>query len=269
LRQPHLSRIGAVDLADLAAICLSQGRDGLPFPLFATPLRTTEAAGFSAPDGIATGDMGAIWKWADAWTRADIWLECRVGHTDRTIADTRIVACRTGELGYLGIQRPEEPIVDAYTLSAYELGSAVAHSVGLTKPGKRSQITVPGYDGRIPGSSRPLPGSADAHDEDDAHYSKSVLSSGRVARRSSTAAIVDADVTATGVVQSRCKPARSWGIDWTAALVTWVQIADDGDYLYTREQTHATPAGPDDLSARIDRLIAADIAALRNARGLT
>ena len=260
--------VGSIALADLDSICRAQGRDGLPFPFF-TPLpsgsETTELA-----ESIDAADIAAaLWSWAQAWTHADIWVDSRVGHTDETVASRRIAACRVGDIGYLGIQRPDEPVVDAHTLSAYDLGAAIADHVGFTKAGSRPRITIPGYAGSIPGSSRLLNRSNAADFGDDEFVSGApLLVSHQVSVRSSVTAVPDVDVTATGVVQSRHKPARYWGIDWSAALATWVQIADDGDYLYVPDHSHATPTTTNELAARINQLIAADVAALRQLRGI-
>ena len=47
-------------------------------------------------------------------------------------------------------------------------------------------------------------------------------------------------------------------------LATWVQITNDGDYLYNTEHTEAKPASVNDLTTRINQLIATDATALRN-----
>lgn len=257
---PRLTHLGALHLHDLTAMCSQQGREGLPFPLFAPP----DTADAIAPT-CDTTEMhhSRFWSWSLAWTHADIWVTCRVGHSDRRMPPTRIVACRTGDNGYLGIQHPDEPVVYTYTLGAYDLAPAIADRVGFTTPGTQPRIVVPGYRGHIPGSSRPLPRTTIPDNDAETYYYEPVPRAGVEITRP-PASVADTDVTATGVIQSRHQPSDDWGIDWTAPLVTWVQIADDGDYLYDTEHREAKPASTKDLTTRINQLIANDVTALRN-----
>lgn len=273
--EPALKHIGALGLSELAAICRQQGRSGLPFPLF-EPYRADQG---HAPSGHRGGDharndaadSGVFWRWAQAWTSADIWVEARVAHTDPNTDDIRVLGYRSGDRGYLGVQRRDEPAVDAYLLSAYDLAAAVANHLGLTTPGARRAITVPGYAGRIPGSNTALPSHNHPGSDRDAQeppaYSTGPLLRAVRSTPATVTVVADTDVHAAGVVQSHCTPSRcAWGPDWTAPLATWVTIRDDGDYLYDPDHRHALPAGIDDLTARITSLIAADVTALRHQR---
>jgi hypothetical protein len=73
----------------------------------------------------------------------------------------------------------------------------------------------------------------------------------------------DDQVTAIATIQSRWKPPRTWGVDWTKNFIACIQIDGDGDYIYTPDFSHAIPLTEQFLSERIDRLIAEDISARR------
>ncbi|WP_431195964.1 ESX secretion-associated protein EspG [Mycobacterium camsae] len=73
----------------------------------------------------------------EALRSADIWVECRVHHRSGDLPDTRLLALRAGESGFLASQRTGQDVVDIYSLSAHDLGPAIARSVGLTGPGRR------------------------------------------------------------------------------------------------------------------------------------
>lgn len=240
--------IGAIDVADLARLCDIQGYEWLPYPFTPTGL----------PGLPGTGDLSVFRPWLDAYAGADIWLECRVLHSCDTVADTRISAVRADEAGFCAVQRTDADVIDVYRLSAYDLGSAVSASVTLAGPGRLPRITVPKY---VDYFVRP-------HEQDGDDYPFLVLE--QVTARTSDAgatSVPNAQVAALGTVQSRCSPAPHWGMDWDSELVVWVQIEDDGDHVYQSDFDHAVPVTRSQLVRRIDRLIAADVAALRRRRG--
>ncbi|BDB40898.1 MULTISPECIES: ESX secretion-associated protein EspG [Mycobacterium] len=146
--------IGAVDLIDLAQICDAEGLDGLPYPFAETGRPGRHTANPQEPQmfshRIGDDDLRAIRRWAQAYARADIWVECRVLYRATEagdIPDTRISALRADQLGFCAVQRPHEDVVNVYELSPYELGSAVADSVPLIGPGGHLRISVPKYVG--------------------------------------------------------------------------------------------------------------------------
>ena len=164
----------------------------------------------------------------------------------------RVIAHRAGELGYLAKQRPDEDVVDIYEVSPYDLGRAVAESAGLTKPGCRSQIVIPEYLQRRSPS-----------DNVDAAEDFTVLES---ADTSTPTEVPRADVTAYGTVQSHWRPTRRWGRDRRKNAAVWVRIKDDGEYLFVTDFRQAGPLTKPMLAERVDKLIAADIKALRDFR---
>ncbi|BDB40896.1 MULTISPECIES: ESX secretion-associated protein EspG [Mycobacterium] len=267
---PAVSRehIGGIDISDLARICDVLGLDGLPYPFAETGRPGLQVSNPPEPhrfsDRPADGDLRGFHRWIQAYTRADIWVECRVLYRATEagdIPDTRISALRADQLGFCAVQRPDLDVVDVYELAPYDLGAAIANSVPLIGPGRHSQITIPKYVDYFADST-----TADADTADD-DYTFSVLEP--VTSRSATVTVPDAGVAAVGTIQSHWEPARSWGMDWAKSLVAWVQISDDGDYVYVPDFSHAVPATERKLADRIDDLIAADVAVLRRRRGIT
>lgn len=244
-----LRRVGGIELADLAAICELQGLEHLPHPFFTGAwLPRGDTSGTTVDQRFADGDLHVFQCWMDAYRSADIWVESVVHFASRETPVMRILAHRTGESGFFSSQRPGEGVVDIFTLSPYELGAAVAASVGLTTPGKNARIVVPGF---LPNRD---------HDAADR----------KLGRRGQTeAVVVEDDVTAFGVIQSHCQPAREWGLDWGRKYVAWVRVRDDGEYIYSLDSSHAAPVTPAVLGVRIDQLIAGEVAVLRERRGMT
>lgn len=252
-----MNRVGSIDLVDLVGICELQGREGLPYPFWRTQAESSVQDASSLADRFTDGDLRVFREWAQAYVHADIWVECRVNYSSED-PDMRILAYRAGQSGFFASQRPGEDVVDVFTLSPYELGAAIAGSVGLTTPGADTQIVIPGYLEKFMGR---------VDDADDGDYEVEV--SRPVSRPRRLGSVVQgADVTVMATVQSRCQPAREWGVNWGQKVVVWVQINDDGDYIYSPDFSHAIPVTAQNLSKRIDQLIAKDVAALRQARGL-
>ena len=245
-------RVGEIGLDDLAAVCRSSGQDGLPYPLGAShPRRQYDRSGHDV-------DLNAFREWTDAYVVADIWLSCRVHYSSDVIPDRRIFAHRAGDAGFLASQHGNDVTVSA--MSAFDLGVAVAGSVGLTAPGSHRRVVVPGYVGYF---ADPIA----VEDSDD----DSVLSVRVVADQPSAPAhsvVADDKVTAIVTIQSRWQPARRWGMDWTKDLIACVHAYADGDYIYAPDFGHAVPVTEQALGERIDRLIAEDITALRRRHGL-
>lgn len=256
----ELDRLGSIDLVELAAVYQLHGHDFLPYP-FLRP-QSAESAEDAVADRFCNGDLRVFRDWIATYTRADIWVECRVvDYLSPGPSGVGILGHRAGESGFLAAQRPDQDVVDVYALSPYDIGAAVAASAGLTQPGAHTQIDVPGYANRFgPSADTVTPA-----DDDDA-YELAVSDTGRRAP-AGPVQVPDADVAAIAVVQSRCRPVGMWGPDLDSALTGWVRIKDDGEYLYAPDFSHATPVTAQILQQRIDELVAADVAALRQHRG--
>lgn len=255
--------VGSLDLSDLAQIFNIKGYGDVPYPFMQTGrpgLNDGQATGqYSITERYNDGDLRIFRPWVNAYSGADIRVECRVLHRPDDIPDTRILAFRADQVGFCASQRPDEDVVDVDRLSPYDMGAAITNLLALTGPGRHSRISIPKYVGYFSKSTADL-------DNDD--YEVSVLD----VRPQDVAAatnVPNADVAAMGTVQSHCRPARSWGVDWDKNLVAWVQISHDGDYVYERDFSNAVPMTEQLLVKRIDELIAEDVAVLRRRRGIT
>lgn len=262
-----LNRVGSIAVVDLEAICELYGRYVLPYPLGRSRpvgslwLLTRDTA--PVGERLNNGDLRIFREWVEAYVRADISAECRVSYPSDEVPDIRLHAFRAGESGFIAAQRPDADVIDVVeisTVSPYDLGAVIAGSVALTKPGSRSQITVPGNTGYF---AAPVD-TFDPDDEDD-EYGFTVRDTVRATPTATT--VADGDVTATATVQSRCDPAREWGVDAAKKVLTWMQVKDDGDYISTPDSGYAVPMTEEMLRTRIDQLIAEDVAVLRRRRG--
>lgn len=249
--------IGAIDLLDLQLINERQGRDPLPYPFMLT--RSTrfefaeEVARYAAqlPDRLRSGDLSAFAKCLEAWTRAEVTVTGHVQHVPADTASVRVLGFCTGQAGYLLEQRGYADIVDVHAVSPFELGAALAAAMRLERPGRHPRIVAP--DDLV---IRP----AVAVDDDEVVVRHTVSTEPGVK-------VSVSQMSAYARVQSHWRPARDWGIDPGRETVTWVRLKDDGDYLGAPDRSHGIPLTTALLAERIDRLIAADLEMLREARG--
>jgi hypothetical protein len=244
--------VGEIGLDDLAAVCRSSGQDGLPYPLGSSlPRRQHNRSGHDV-------DLNAFREWTDAYVAADIWISCRVHYSSDAIPDRRIFAHRAGDAGFLASQHGNDVIVSA--MSGFDLGVAVAGSVGLTESGAHQRVVVPGYVGYF---AEPI-----AVEDSDDDSVRSVRIAAEQPSPPAHSVVADEAVTAIATIQSRWQPARRWGMDWTKNLIACVHADADGDYIYAPDFSHAVPVTEQALGERIERLIAEDITALRRQHGL-
>ena len=251
-----LDQIGSIELTDLDIISRSAGRDFLPYPFMLTrPSRFSSENEYleyatSVPDRFNYGDLRTFRRWAVSYVYSEIRVECHVQYIPADTPSVRMVANRVGELGYLARQRevPDEDIVDVYEVSPYDLGRVIAESAGLTRPGSQPAIVIPEYVAPA--------------DNSDAAEDFRVLDT----IDTTIAHVRRADVTAFATVQSHWRPTRRWGLDPGKKAVVWVRIRDDGEYIYSPDFRRARPLTETILAERIDKLIAGDVAALRNFR---
>jgi hypothetical protein len=250
-----LDEVGSIALADLDILSRSAGRDFLPYPFMRTlPSKFSSENEYveyatSVPDRFNYGDLQTFRRWAVSYVYSEIRVECHVQYIPADTPSVRVVANRVGELGYLARQRqdPNEDIIDVYEVSPYDLGRVIAQSAGLTTPGSQPEIVIPEY-------VAPADNSGAAEDF-------SVLDT-----IDTFAHVRRADVTAFGTVQSHWRPTRRWGLDMGKKAAVWVRIKEDGEYIYTPDFLRAKPLTEAVLAERIDKLIAEDVAALRNFR---
>jgi hypothetical protein len=250
-----LHEIGSIDVIDLDILSKSYGRDFLPYPFRLTrPSRFSTHHDYveyarSLPERLNDGDLRTFRRCATSYAHADVRVECHVQYIPADTPSIRVVAHRAGELGYLAMQRPDEDIIDVYELSPYDLGHAVAQAVDLAKSGDKGEIVIPEY----------WPHNDNAAAAEDF----TVLESADI---STATEVPRADVAAFATVQSHWRPTRRWGFDRRKNAAVWVRIKDDGEYLFAADFREARPMSRPMLAERIDKLIAADIKALRDFR---
>lgn len=252
-----LREIGSITVLDLEVISKSYGRDFLPYPFM-----FTRSPGFSSqaqyldyastvPERFHDGDLATFKRCVMSYGDADIRVECHVQYIPAGKPSIRVMAARHDQFGFLAKQRPDEDVIDLYELSPYLIGPAVADSAGVHKPGRREGIVIPEY--------APAPDNASAHDD---------LAIRSTTERPTNATTVSrAEVSALGTVQSHWRPTRNWGMDPGKIAAVWVQVKDDGDYLYANDFSAAKPMSQAALAERIDRLITEDVKAIRQFRG--
>lgn len=252
--------VGEIELSDLATIGRLAGHEGLPYPFAHTRASDGERQAFVS-ERFDNRDFAEFREWTDAYVAADIWVTCRVHHRSADMADGRILGFRGGDVGYLARQRSDD-VVEIFALPADDLGAASSGLAGLIRPGPHPRIVVPGYIGYFDQPTH------DRVAEDEHLDVVSVLTAVNQPAPPNHRLVADDDVAAIAIIQSRCQPAREWGVDWGRPLVACVHVDDEGDYIYAPDFSHAVPVTVSALGDRIDRLIADDITALSRRRGV-
>jgi hypothetical protein len=256
VRSVLVGHVGTLDLLDLQVIGSLYGRDFLPYPfMFTRPSRFAMADEASAyaravPDRFHHGDLKVFAECVFGYADADIRVECHVQYIPADTASVRVIAYRTGQLGFLAAQQPDTDRIDFYTVSPYDLGAAICEELWLTQPGRHSRIVVPKYAPKT---------RADFDTGDFAvHHTLEMP----------TAVTIPAgEVSAYSRVQSHRIPRRDWGFDGRKKAVLWIRVIDDGEYIYVPDLSHAVPMTKPALNQRIDELISEDVAVLRELRG--
>ncbi len=248
--------VGEIGLADLKAISDFYGREFLPYPFWiAEPHRFATrdeylAHASSIVSRFQEGDLSIFREWAGTYVDADIRVECHIKYPKRTQPPVRLLAHRMGDRGFFSTQRLKEDTVDVFSLSPFDLGAAIADSVPTGKPGTIPSVAIVEY-GRASKNRIENDGVVVNHRLDD-DISIPMLSR--------------SNVVALGTVQSHWRPARRWGLDRSKTGVAWVEIQDQGLYIYDRDLLVARPMTKDLLRERVDRLISEDVAILRELR---
>ena len=239
--------VSTVAVVDLEAACELYGRDMLPYPLgrsrpVGSVWLATRDVGL-IDDRLNGGDLHGVRAWVEALVRADICVGCRVSFLGDDTPDLRLHALRADESGFFAVQRRDRDGVDAvdiYEVSPQDLGEVVADSVGLVGAGSEVCVAVTGCGDR-------LPAPAELHDE----YDDFGFLIPPAEPRDPALRIVDGrDVVSIGTVQS-------WRDgDANHRFLQWVQVADDGDYLYAAgDAGYAEPLDTESLRACIESVI--------------
>jgi hypothetical protein len=250
-----LNQVGSLDLLDLEVMNGFYGRDFLPYPfMFTQPSRFAtqdEASAYTitVPDRMNYGDLSVFAECVLAYQSADIRVECHVQHIPAVTPSVRMVAYRNGHLGFFAAQRDDADVVDVYTVSPFDLGAAISDALSLTQPGQHPRIVVPEYAAQTESGPEPE-GFVIRHEV----HSPAELT------------VPASNVTAYATVQSHWGPTRKWGVDRGKPFLLWIRVNDDGEYIYVPDNAYATPMAKSVLQGRIDRLIADDIAVLRELR---
>jgi hypothetical protein len=250
--------LGAIDLLDLHLTGESRGRGYPPFPFrFTRPPRFAyldEATAYAATmtERVECGDLEIFRHVFRALDSYDVQVACHIQYLGPENLCTRLLALRQGQRGFLIEQRSDDDVLDVRAVSPYDLGAAITSAATLTGPGRQRRIAAPEFVRGPAGSDRR---GAD------------------VVVRHSAAPRTDIRIRAETVcayatVQSRWQPPRRWGPDLDKAMLVWLSVTGDGDYLYVPDdRSHARPMTRDMLQDNIDRLIESDIAQLRAAHG--
>jgi hypothetical protein len=247
--------IGTLDLLDLSVISEFYGRDFLPYPFrYTQPSRYAtqdeqSAYAETVPDRFHHGDLRLFGNAVTGYADADVRVECHVQHIPADTASIRMIAYRVDMSGYLAEQRADADAVDVFTIAPQEMGAVIGNRLGLTGPGKHQRVVVPEYAA----TARPLamPGTVVVRERPDSYDATTIAAS---------------EVTAYSTVQSHWRPTRRWGPDRGRPMVVWIRVADDGEYLYAPDGSHAVPMTEAALRERIDGHVARDLALLQDYR---
>ncbi|MEV0671537.1 hypothetical protein [Mycobacterium sp. NPDC050441] len=234
-----LDAVGSIAVVDLEAACELYGRDMLPYPLGRSRpvgsvwLLTREVGPIE--DRLNGGDLYGVRAWVEAFVRADDCVGCRVSFSDEGTPDLRLQGLLAGESGFVAVQHSDPDgvdTVDIYSAAPADLSAVIADSVGLVGPGSHARIAVAGLEDRLPAPPESIElyddlGFPIPHAEPDGPPVRVVDGS---------------EVAAIGTVQSL-----------SGATRYWVNVDDDGDYLYEPDDAgYAVPLDAQRLRACID-----------------
>ncbi|TDZ98789.1 hypothetical protein [Mycobacteroides salmoniphilum] len=255
-----LKPLGQIQIVDLEIAATFYGEEFLPHPFrWAKPGKFSTLNEYrdyarSVPDRLSHGDLRLLQTWFDTYRRSDIRVECNVDAFAAEGSGAQVLAHRLGTSGYLATQVPGENEIDIFAVSPYELADAVVSRIALTKPGRHPEISVPGMLERIPEETS----------DSAAHSIRENLQLDAVP----IVSVSVHEIAVFSLIQSNWRPARFWGFDGEKSLVAWGTRKGDGDYISAPSLSgEAKPMAESDLIGRINRLIADDIVALREARG--
>lgn len=255
---------GTIAVVDLESACELYGRSALPYPLGrrrpvgSVWLATRQVRPIA--HRLADGDLYGVREWVEALVRADVCVECRVHHFGQEVPGLRFHGVRAGELGFVAVQGIDSDgvdVVDVFAVAPSGLAAVITESVGLIGAGAHPRIAVAGGGNHLPEP----PESIEVYD--DLGFLLPPNDVGEPA-----ISVVDIhDVTASGTVQTRHEPARTWGTDPQRRILQWVNVSVDGDYLYEADAGYAEPVTADMLGGFIEGFIADDMESAHRGRG--
>ncbi|GAB3216533.1 ESX secretion-associated protein EspG [Mycolicibacterium hippocampi] len=254
-----LTPVDTVAVVDLESACALFGRETLPYPLGRSrPVGSVwlaTRAGAPIAELLAGGDLPGVRSWVESLVRNDVCVECRVLPFDAQTPELRLHALRAGESGFVAVQTRDQDgvdVVDIYSVAPDALAATIAESVGLVGAGAHPRIAVAGGGNHLP----EMPDTAEQYDDlgFPVQHAESDEPPARVCDVS--------EVVATGTVQTRWAGDRQRGTDPQSRTLQWVQVSDDGDYIYEFDG-HAEPLTKDMLRSFIEGFIAEGIESTR------
>ena len=249
-------KLGTLTVLELHIFCEEHGRGSLPYPFRFTkrvPYQyEDELRGFRTDliERFTAGDFDHLRRWLDVQMReAEIHIESMSMNATEVIA--ALSATRWQDLGFIASQDADD-VITVTQLSAYDLGLEIGRLAALSgRPGPHPKVTVPSVD------IQP-----------------------RLHRRSSSESIIVDEVRAVdsvvipfeelvagGEIYTGHRPPTRWQPDRTKEFIGWLNTAH-GDYVVQAPYEFATPVTRKQLVDKIDRLIAADAAEIRELRDI-
>lgn len=248
-------KLGTLTVLDLHIFCQEYGRGSLPYPFrFTKPVpyeyddeldryRTDLIERFNA------GEFAHLRRWLDVQMReAEIRVESMFMNASEVTA--ALSATRWREQGFIANQ-DDDDIISVSQLSAYDLGPEIGKLAGLSgKPGSHPKVAIPSLNVQTR-TEQPTSDASAIVDE--------------VRALDSVPVIPFDELVAGGEIHTDYRPPQDWLPDRTKEFIGWINTTD-GDYLVQAPYEYATPVTRTQLIDKINRLIAADAAEIREMR---
>ena len=249
-------KLGTLTVLDLHIFCDEYGRGSLPYPFRFTKRSPYEYENelhryrTDLIERFTAGEFDHLRRWLDVQMReAEIHVESMAMNATEVTA--ALSATRWQDLGFIASQDADD-VISVTQLSAYDLGPELGRMAALSgKPGSHPKVTVPSLN--IQTRSRPR-SSAGSMIVDEVEAVDAVV-------------IPFEDLVTGGEIYTDHRPPKTWRPDRTKEFLGWLNTTD-GDYVVQAPYEFATPVTRKQLGDKIDRLIAADAAELRELRAL-
>jgi hypothetical protein len=251
-----MSRVlGSLTILELHVLSEEFGQGFMPYPFrFTVPVEHTyehEMRRYRAElrERLAAGEFDHLRRWIDVVLRdAEIRVDSMV--TTRSAVTAAVSATRWQELGFVAVQDDADRVT-VTQVSAYDLGAAVGKLAALGgRPGVLPRVAVPSVRVR----ARP-----------DASPSDETVVVDQSRGSDPLPVIPHAKLIAGGRIYVDHRPPTSWAPDRSREFVGWLSTAH-GDYVVPAPYEFAVPVTREQLIARIDRLIAGNVARVRDLR---
>jgi hypothetical protein len=249
-------KLGTVTVLELHLFCQEYGRGSLPYPFrFTKPVPYVyedDLNGYRTDliERFTAGEFDHLRRWLDVQMReAEIRVEAMSMNASEITA--ALSATRWQDLGFVANQDADD-VISVTQLSAYDLGPEIGRRAALSgTPGSHPKVTVPSLNIQI--RSQP-PSSTGSVIVDEVKVVDSVV-------------IPFEDLVAGGEIYTDHRPPKRWRHDRTKEFIGWLNTVH-GDYVVQKPYEYATPVTRKQLIHKIDNLIAADAAEVRELRAL-